>query len=287
MGATGLVTEMVTAAGISRRSVKSIRFLRFHPEEQPLGVQLFGAGSDDFARSAGLVSGLGFSFIDINAGCPVKKVLKSGSGSALLRDLPGLFRIIRATADSTDLPVLVKIRLGFTPLEPLPGDVCLQIAEAGASGITIHGRYRSDMFGGKVDPRGIERLSRHSPVPVVANGDVASGSDAEALLSLEGVTGVMVGRAALGNPWLFRELCGGPPRPFPGELREVIMEHLDMMIDQGREPGVYRAMRGHLLHYLKRFPGAASLRSRAIRVENRDDVLALADEAEERIAGER
>ena len=281
MGASGLVTEMITAAGVSRRSLKSIRYLRYHPEEKPLGVQLFGARPMDFARSAELVSGLGFSFIDINAGCPVRKVLKSGSGSALLRDLPRLFEIVRMTRGVSELPVTVKIRLGFTPLEPLPENICELLAEAGASAVTIHGRYRSDMFSGEVDPRGIHRLSRLSPIPVVANGDVRNSGDGLRLLSLDGVTGVMAGRGALGNPWLFRSLTGGPPHPLPGEFRCVIMEQLDMMIAAGGEHGVYQAMRGHLLHYLKGFPGAAWLRNRAVRVENRNDVEVLALEAEE------
>ncbi len=285
LGATGLVTEMVTAAGISRRSVKSIRYLRYLPEEKPLGVQLFGAKPADFSRSAELVSTLGFSFIDINAGCPVKKVLSSGSGAALLRDLPRLFEVVRATVAATSLPVTVKIRLGFSPDEPLPEGMCGLLCAAGASAVTIHGRYRSDMFGGAVNPEGIERLSRNSPVPVVANGDVKSPADGERLLSLEGVTGLMVGRGALGNPWIFRALSGGPPKPGPGEIRQVIARQLELMLAECPQPGMFNAMRGHLVHYLKGFPGAACLRDRAVRVATPRDVLELADEAEELIWG--
>ena len=280
LGATGLVTEMVTAAGISRRSVKSIRFLRYLPEEKPLGVQLFGARPADFSRSAELVGGLGFAFIDINAGCPVKKVLKSGSGSALLRDLPRLLAIVRDTVSATDLPVTVKVRLGFSPDEPLPDDVCAMLADAGASAVTIHGRYRSDMFSGAVSPEGIERLSRRSPIPVVANGDIKCLADGLRLLALEGVTGLMVGRGALGNPWIFRELSGGPAGPFPGELRHVILRQLELMLAEGSGAGVFHAMRGHLVHYLKGFHGAALLREKAVRVGSAEDVGELVDEAE-------
>lgn len=285
LGATGLVTEMVTAAGVSRRSLKSIRYLRYLPEEKPLGVQLFGARPADFARSAELVSGLGFSFIDINAGCPVRKVLSSGSGSALLRDLPRLLEIVRVTAASTHLPVTVKIRLGFSPDEPLPEGTCEMLRAAGASAVTIHGRYRSDMFGGTVSPEGIERLSRHSPVPVVANGDVRSTADGKRLLALEGVTGLMVGRGALGNPWIFRALSGGPPEPAPGELRRVIGKQMELMLAECPHSCIFNSMRGHLVHYMKGFPGAAGLRDRAVRVASERDVLELADEAEELILG--
>ncbi len=287
LGATGLVTEMVTAAGVSRRSVKSIRYLRYLPEEKPLGVQLFGAKPADFARSAELVSGLGFSFIDINAGCPVRKVLSSGSGAALLRDLPRLFDIVASTAAATHLPVTVKIRLGFSPDEPLPEGICGMLGAAGASAVTIHGRYRSDMFGGTVDPEGIARLSRNSPVPVVANGDVRSVDDGKRLLSIEGVTGLMVGRGALGNPWIFRALSGGPPEPAPGELRQVIGRQMALMLAECPQPAIFNAMRGHLVHYLKGFPGAAGLRDRAVRVASSREVLELADEAEALIWGLR
>ncbi|MFO7626773.1 MAG: tRNA-dihydrouridine synthase [Candidatus Fermentibacteraceae bacterium] len=285
LGATGLVTEMVTAAGVSRRSVKSIRYLRYLPEEKPLGVQLFGARPADFSRSAELVSGLGFSFIDINAGCPVRKVLSSGSGAALLRDLPRLLEIVRATVASTHLPVTVKIRLGFSPDEPLPEGTCGMLSAAGAAAVTIHGRYRSDMFGGTVNPEGIARLSRNSPVPVVANGDVKSAADGDRLLSLAGVTGLMVGRGALGNPWIFRALSGGPSEPGPGELRQVIARQLELMLAECPQPCIFNAMRGHLVHYMKGFPGAACLRDRVVRVASPGDVLELADEAEELIWG--
>lgn len=282
LGATGLVTEMVTAAGVSRRSVKTLRNIRHHPMERPLGIQLFGARPADFARSAELVASLGFSFIDINAGCPVKKVLKSGSGSTLLRDLPRLAAIVRETSEASPLPVTVKIRLGFTPEEPLHEDVCPMLCAAGATAFTIHGRYRSDMFGGSVDPAGIERLSRRSPVPVVANGDVRTPEDGRRLLSLEGVTGLMVGRGALGNPWIFRGLSGGAPRPFPGELRIVIMKHIDLVLSEGAGPGAVHSFRGHLVHYLKGFQGAAGLREAAVRVNTREDVAQLVEMAEER-----
>jgi nifR3 family TIM-barrel protein len=283
LGATGLVTEMVTAAGVSRRSVKSIRYLRYLPEEKPIGVQLFGAKPADFSRSAELVSGLGFSFIDINAGCPVKKVLSSGSGAALLRDLPRLLEIVRATVAATHLPVTVKIRLGFSPDEPLPEGMCDILCAAGASAVTIHGRYRSDMFGGVVNVGGIERLSRKSPIPVVANGDVKNIADGERLLSLEGVTGLMVGRGALGNPWIFRALSGGPSEPGPGEFRLVMARQMELMLAECPHPVIFNTMRGHLVHYLKGFPGAACLRDRAVRVASPGDVLELVDEAEELI----
>jgi tRNA-dihydrouridine synthase B len=152
MGATAVVTEMVAAAGLSRRSVKSHKLLRFNVEEKPIGVQLFGNRPGDFERATELVSKLGFDFIDINAGCPVKKVVNSGSGSALLRDIPKLTAIVRAVSSNTSLPVTVKIRIGWSPEEPVPDSLPALLAEEGAAAIAVHGRYRSDMFAGAAIP---------------------------------------------------------------------------------------------------------------------------------------
>ena len=194
LGATCLVTEMVTAAGLSRKSVKTKHMLRYHPEEKPIGVQLFGAKPEDFARSAGLVSPLGFSFIDINAGCPVKRVLRSGSGSALLGDIPRLMEIVRATAANTDLPVTLKIRLGLTPEAPVPSNIGALAAEAGACALAIHGRYRTDFFSGDVRLEKMAEITALSPVPVIANGDSTSVQAAKRMRDETGASGILIGR---------------------------------------------------------------------------------------------
>ncbi|OPL18516.1 MAG: hypothetical protein AVO35_04080 [Candidatus Aegiribacteria sp. MLS_C] len=273
MGATAVVTEMVAAAGLSRRSVRSHRLLRFHPGEKPIGVQLFGRRPGDFARASDIVSGLGFDFIDINAGCPVKKVVRSGSGSALLRDIPALTEIVRATVSGTDLPVTVKVRVGWSPEEPVPDSLPSLLADAGASAIAVHGRYRTDMFGGSVRTDRIARLAGLSPIPVVANGDVTCPDDARALLSATGATGLMVGRGAMGNPWIFRSLSEGREyMPSPEEVTEVIRDQFRMMSEYVPEQHLYHVLRGSLLQYIKGFRGASDLRVRATGVADREDL---------------
>ena len=281
LGATCLVTEMVTAAGLSRRSVKSKKMLVFHPEEEPIGVQLFGAKPDDFARSAALVSPLGFSFIDINAGCPVKRVLKSGSGSALLGDIPRLMEVIRSTAENTHLPVTVKIRLGLDPGSPVPVEIGAMAAEAGASVIAVHGRYRTDFFSGEVRLDEMRAIADASPIPMVANGDSTSVEAALRMKGMTGASGLLIGRGAWGNPWIFRGLSGGNPLPGPGELQLVMTEQLSMRMETVPEPQVYHIFRGHMVQYFRGFRGAAEFRKRAVASESFQEIRQICREADE------
>lgn len=280
LGATCLVTEMVTAAGLSRKSVKTKKMLRYHPDEQPIGVQLFGAKPDDFARASDLVTPLGFKFIDINAGCPVKRVLRSGSGSSLLGDIPRLLEIIRVTKENTDLPVTVKIRLGLTRDNPVPHSIGALVADAGACAIAIHGRFRTDFFSGEVNKEGIRSIAALSPIPVIANGDSTSVEAALRLRDETDSTGLLIGRGAWGNPWIFRGIAGGNPYPEPGELHSVIMEQLRMMMEYIPSPQVFHIFRGHLVQYFRGFHGAADMRRRAVGTESLAEVDIVAREAD-------
>ena len=275
MGASAVVTEMVAAAGLSRKSVKTHKLLRFHKEEKPIGVQLFGSVPGDFESAAEIVSELGFDFIDINAGCPVKKVVRNGSGSALLRNIPALTAIVRAVNSHTSLPVTVKIRIGWSPAEPVDDNLPAILAQEGVAAIAVHGRYRTDMFAGAVRNREIERLVRHSPVPVIANGQSNSVSDALKLRNSTGSAGLMIGRGALGNPWIFRGITGKPEDavPRPGEVVSIILQQFEMMSEYIPENHLYHILRGYLLHYIKGFRGASELRSRAVRVDSKEDLL--------------
>jgi tRNA-dihydrouridine synthase B len=280
LGATCLVTEMVTAAGLSQKSVKTKHMLKFHQNEKPIGVQLFGAKPSDFARASTLVSPLGFSFIDINAGCPVKRVLRSGSGSSLLGDIPRLLEIVRVTKQNTDLPVTVKIRLGLTRENPVPGNIGELVAEAGACALAVHGRFRTDFFTGEADTNRMKQIAELSPLPVVANGDSTSVEAALKLRDSTGSTGLLVGRGAWGSPWIFRGLNGGNPHPEPGELHDTVMDQLSMMMEYIPPPQVFHIFRGHLVQYFRGFYGAADMRRRAVGTESLSEVDMLAAEAD-------
>lgn len=282
MGATCTVTEMVAAAGLSHRSVKSHKLLNYTEDEKPIGIQLFGNREDDFARAASIVTNLGFDFIDINAGCPVKKVAMKGSGAGLLRNIPLLCSIVRSTAKASSIPVTVKIRIGWSPGEPIPDILPSLLEDEGATAIAIHGRYRSDVFGGEVNIDAIAKLVEKSNIPILANGASESVESVLALKKDTGAQGVLVGRGSLGNPWIFRGVAGNSEdaQVRPGELKSVVMEQLHYMKEYIPEKHIYHIMRGHLMNYLKGFEGASALRQKATRVSSDDDVAELLDCAE-------
>jgi len=283
MGATAAVTEMVSVQGLSRRSAGSCRMLRHSPEETPLGVQLYGARPEDFARAALLVRDMGFSFIDINAGCPVRRVIRSGSGASLLLDIPRLLDVTSAVSASSDgLPVTVKIRLGWSEEEPVPTEIGAMLAERGASAVFVHARFRSDLFSGTPDAAALRRIVELSPVPVIANGESTSTEAALGFLADSGADGLLVGRGAIGRPWIFRALRGtGPEMPLPGEISGAVLLQLALMREYLDPPLVYHVLRGHLVHYFRGFRGAPELRSRAVRVESEEDVALVCGMAEE------
>jgi tRNA-dihydrouridine synthase B len=282
LGAEYAVTEMVSVQGLTRRTAGTCRLLEFDPSEKPLGVQLYGSEPEAFRRAASIVSGMGFDFVDINAGCPVRKVLCSRSGAALMLDTERMLDIVSAAVEGSDLPVTLKTRLGWSREQPLPEDLAALAAARGAAAIALHGRYRTDMFSGPVDVEGIRRLAAASPVPVVVGGDSTSARAARELRDRTGCTGLMIGRGAVGNPWIFRELSGsGPGTPLPGELRSVVTRHLDLLCGHVRGPRAFHIFRGQLVHYLRGFRGASALRGAAVAVSCREDVESLMDRVEE------
>ncbi len=282
LGATATVTEMVSVQGLTRRSLGSSRLLLSHPSEHPLGIQLYGAIPKEFSRATALVRDMGFEFIDINAGCPVKKVLKSGSGASLLKDLPRLLDIVQAVAESSSgLPVTVKIRIGWSPEEALDEGIGTLLGDRGACALFVHARYRSEPFAGRPDTATLSRIVTASPIPVIANGESSSPEAALEFLSRSGASGLLVGRGAIGKPWIFRALRGGGPgSPLPGELSGTVLSHLGMMREYLPEPFVYHVFRGQLVHYLKGFRGASGLRGQAVAIESVEDVERICGLAE-------
>ncbi|MBD3369823.1 hypothetical protein GF402_05605 [Candidatus Fermentibacteria bacterium] len=284
LGADSVVTEMVSATGLARGSARSGRLIRFEDRESPIGVQLFGHLPRDFERAAALVSEMGFSFVDVNAGCPTRKVVRRGSGAALLDDVPLLLDVVEATARGGNLPVTTKIRLGSDPDRPVPESLPTDLARSGCRAIAVHGRYVSNGFAGPVDHNGIARLARISPVPVLANGDSTGTEAVKRLILLSGASGVLLGRGAARNPWIFRELSeAGKGRPGPGELRRLARRQMRMMSEYMPERRMLLKLRGYLARYLRGFPGASGLRSLAVAVCSRKDVERVLDLAEERI----
>lgn len=290
MGAGLVVTELVSARGIRHdpRLRHQLRYLEISPDEKPVAIQLFGSDPEDFAIATECVLShplLGeCSLIDINAGCPVHKVAGGGSGSGLLLDPERLENIVKrcaAAAAPHGVPVTAKIRLGWDRDRINATEVAKRLENAGARAIFVHGRTRDQMYSGSADWAAIAAVKATVSIPVYGNGDVVKPGDARRMILETGVDGVMIGRAAIGNPWLFREaatiLAGEAPSGHPsvGERIPVILEHVDGLIARfGEEKGV-REMRKHLARYLSGAPGAAALRKKAMSAGTRAEVEAV------------
>ncbi len=278
-GADIVVTEMVSAKGLLCDPERSGRYLSYREEERPVGAQLFGSDPGEIAEAAAQVAGRGFDFVDINMGCPVRKVTGGGSGAAILADPRLAGAIARAAVRAAGIPVTAKIRSGFGTERETYIEVAGELFGAGAAAVTLHPRHRGQMFSGKADWGHIAALKKTFPDRVViGNGDVRSSADAARMFAETGCDAVMVGRAAMGNPWIFGEMqrelrafsgvcksAAGPPSLAPAMRRALILRHGEEMFERDGERGI-REMRKHLAWYSRGLPGAAAFRSELPRV---------------------
>ncbi len=265
-GAAMVYSEMVSSHGLFYNSKKTEVLLDFIPEERPIGIQLFGADPDIMEKACQIVSKRNPDIIDLNFGCPAKKVVRKNGGAAVLKDL-GLTRaLVEAAVAGSSIPVTVKIRSGWDELTKIyleAGQVC---QEAGASAVTLHARTRSKGFSGQADWTDIKRLKESLDIPVIGNGDVVTGPDAKRMLDETGCDAVMVGRAAMGNPWVFREITHyletgeEHPGPTPKEKADVIYEHAVLLGEIMGEEHAMKHMRKHTAWYVKGMPGRAAIR---------------------------
>lgn len=279
-GADIVLSEFVSAEGILHGNDRTLDYLRFSEAERPIGVQIFGADPSRMAEAARFVADtFRPDFIDINFGCPVKKVVKRNGGSGCLRDLGLVSRIVAAVAAATTLPATVKIRSGFDHATRDPVRIGRVCEDAGAQAIAIHPRTRSEMYSGQADWEEIRALKEAVGVPVIGNGDIRTGEDARRMRDLTGCDAVMIARGSHGNPWLFaqaRAALNGDPIPAePGveERFRVCLEHAEMAVAFGGNPG--RAMiefRKHLGWYMKGLPSGRELRQELFQARSLQQV---------------
>lgn len=278
-GAALAFTEMVSVNGMVREGEKTWELLQSSEEDRPLGVQLFGDDPALLARAAHLV-GDRADLIDINMGCPVRKVVGSGAGSALLKDTARIAAIVRAVRRATPLPLTVKIRSGWDRQDETWRDVG-RIAEAeGCDAITLHPRSRSQMFEGSADWSRIAALKRSVTIPVIGSGDLFTADDCRRMLAETDCDGVMAARGAMGNPWIFRqarELLEGRPVSVigPAERAATARSHLELFVAQAGEAVALREMKKHLGWYIHGISGAAALRRAAHGARTLEELLAL------------
>jgi tRNA-dihydrouridine synthase B len=246
-GAGLVCSEMVSVAGIAHRNERTMDYLRVASDEHPLAIQIFGSDPVTMGEAARMVAAAGADIVDINFGCPVKKVTKTGAGASLLDDVDHAARIVSAVAEATDLPVSVKMRRGTADGSRAALVVGPRLVEAGAASLTLHPRSAKQMYTGFADHSLTAELVSLVDVPVIASGDVTSRAKAQAVLATTGAAAVMVGRSAQGNPWVLREIMGDPTEP---SREEVVAELLLFIRETVRELGEYRAT-----GFLKKFYG--------------------------------
>ena len=279
-GADVVVTEFLSAEGIRRENEATISKLRFTPDEHPIGVQIFGADPRAMGEAAALVTGL-FQpdFVDINFGCPVKKVVKRNGGSGCLKDLGLVESVIRSVARATPLPVTVKIRSGWSEEMRDPVTIALRCQDAGARVLTLHPRTRAQMYTGHARWDEIAAVVEALEIPVIGNGDIKTAADALRMHHETNCAAVMIARGSFGQPWIFtqaRALLDGapvPPAPTVAERFAVALEHARMAAAYEPDPrGAAIEFRKHLGWYAKGLYNAAELKRRVFAVESLGEI---------------
>ena len=272
-GADLMYSEFISSEGLIRDAIKSRQKLDFFEFERPVGIQIFGGDEEAMALSARIVAATQPDLVDINFGCPVKKVVCKGAGAGVLKDLDLMVRLTRAVVRATDLPVTVKTRLGWDEASINIEEVAERLQDEGIKALTIHGRTRAQMYKGEADWRLIAKVKNNPRIhiPIFGNGDIDSPEKAKLYKERYDVDGLMIGRAAIGYPWIFREIRAYldtgclPAPPTAAERVAVCRQHLQGALDwNGPLQGLYE-MRGRYARYLKGLPDIAGYLQRLVR----------------------
>lgn len=287
-GACYCVSEMVSAKGISYNSAKSAQLMELSESEHPCAVQIFGNEPSTMADAAKFALKYKPEIIDINMGCPAPKISGNGAGAALMKDPALCGEIVKAVVKAVDIPVTVKIRKGFDDDNINAVEVAAICEQNGASAVTVHGRTRAQYYSGVVDLNIIKAVKDALSIPVIGNGDICCGEDVERMLDYTGCDLVMVGRGALGNPWVFQNInayFNGDKQYTPtfDEKMQVMKKHIESLVENKGEYIGMREARAHIPHYLKGFNGAAKMRNYACKVSTLKDLYALIDKAKDLI----
>lgn len=280
-GAGLVCTEMVSAKAIMHGNKNTDSLMEIHPEERPVSLQLFGADADIISEMAKRIEERPFDILDINMGCPVPKVVNNGEGSALMKNPRLVGEIVEKTVKAIKKPVTVKIRKGFDA-EHVNAVEIARIAEGcGASAVIVHGRTREQFYAGRADWDIIRQVKQAVGIPVIGSGDIRCPEDAAAMEKETGCDGFMIGRAARGNPWIFKEMngwfeCGiRESRPSAGEVRKLLRRHAALQMEYKGEYTAVREMRKHVAWYTAGYPHSARLRARINEADTMEELKEL------------
>ena len=285
-GADLMYTEFISSEGLIRDAIKSRQKLDIFEEERPIGIQIFGGDEDAMKLSAQIVAATGPDLVDINFGCPVKKVVCKGAGAGVLKDLPLMVRLTEAVVKATDLPVTVKTRLGWDEDSKNIEEVAERLQDIGIKALSIHGRTRTQMYKGEADWTLIAKVKNNPriQIPIFGNGDIDSPEKALEYKNRYGVDGIMIGRAAIGYPWIFREIkhyfATGEHLAAPtlDERVDIATKHLNFSIRwKGEKLGILE-MRRHYTNYFKGFPNFKPYRTRLVQGDSYQEVLEILHE---------
>lgn len=280
-GAGLVCTEMVSAKAILYKNRNTQALMRTDPTEHPVSLQLFGSDPDSVSEAAAMIEDLPFEILDFNMGCPVPKVVNNMEGSALMKDPMRGAAIISAVVRKIRKPVTVKIRKGFNLDSVNAVEVAKRMEDAGVSAIAVHGRTREQYYSGEADWEIIRQVKNAVSIPVIGNGDVDSPRKAEKMMRETGVDGVMIARAARGNPWIFHQVIHYLEtgeiisKAAPKEVYDMIIRQMDLMVQYKGEYTGIREMRKHISWYTAGFPNSASLRRRINEVDTGDEIREL------------
>jgi len=292
-GADLMYTEFISSEGLIRDAIKSRKKLDIFDYERPVGIQIFGGDEDSLAMAAKIVEVTQPDLLDINYGCPVKKVALRGAGAGVLRDLDLMVRLTDAVVKSTSLPVTVKTRLGWDDEHLNIEEVAERLQDVGIKALTIHGRTRAQMYRGEADWTLIGKIKNNPriKIPIFGNGDIDSPEKAKLYKDRYGIDGIMIGRAAIGYPWIFREvkhyLATGERLSPPSieERTEACRKHLRLSLEwKGMVTGI-NEMRTHYTNYLKGLPNIKEFRTKLVTLNEPDAILEVLDQVEDRYRG--